>query len=76
MLSAAADRRYGEEILVQMNVSAAATGAGFTGNSKPLEGIERAIRGSANCGNELQRRLKGFAQQAGALLRKNGPHGR
>jgi len=77
MFCAAASRRRGEDVLTQMNVTAASTSAAFTGNPKPLEGIEKAIRGdSGNYGSELQRRLKGFARQAGAMVRKSGPNSR
>lgn len=61
-------RRKNEELLTQMSVSAASSSAAFTGDTKPMEGIEKAIHGEAiNYGSELQSRLKGFARQVGAL---------
>lgn len=77
MFAAAAARRRGEELLTHMSVSAASSSAAFTGNSKPLEGIEKAIRGDASsCGSELQRRLRGFAHQVGAKVRERGSNRR
>ena len=67
MLATAAARRHGEDILTRMNVSAASASAAFTGNQKPLDAIEKAIRGSSSrSGGELQNRLKAFARKVGA----------
>lgn len=61
-------RRKGEELLTQMSVAAASSSAAFTGDMKPMEGIEKAIHGEArNYGSDLQNRLKGFARSVGAL---------
>ena len=68
MLVNDAVRRKGEELLTQMSVSAASSSAAFTGDTKPMEGIEKAIHGEAvNYGSEIQGRLKNFARSVGAL---------
>ena len=70
MFITAAVRREGTELLTQMSVSAASSSAAFTGDTKPMEGIEKAIRGeSTTYGSELQKRLKRFARAAGAKVK-------
>ncbi len=77
MFVTTAVRRRGEELLTQMSVSAASSSAAFTGNTKPLEGIEKAIRGeSSNYGSELQKRLKRYAHAVGTKVREHGANRR
>lgn len=72
MFVKAATSRKGEELLTHMSVSAASSSAAFTGNTKPLEGIEKAIRGeSSTYGSDLQRRLKRFGRAALAARARN-----
>lgn len=77
MFVTTAARRRGEELLTQMSVSAASSSAAFTGDTKPLEGIEKAIRGeSTSYGSELQRRLKRYAHAVGAKVKEHGTNRR
>lgn len=66
----ATSRRRTNEILTDMNVRAAAASAAFTGNTKPMESIEKALTGTSDSyGSEIQKRLKGFARAVGANIK-------
>ena len=68
--------RRNAELMTEMNVKAAATSAAYSGDTKPLEAIEKAIYGTAvSHGTELQKRLRGFihaARKAGVKVENGG----